>query len=125
MTDAGPTPQSLTADRRAILAEITDSEFQLWRHNPLTAAFFQHLEDLGENARQAFLRLWEGGGIDDAKKNPDMDPHFLRGEVRTYAYLARITAGSIQAFYRDRAAAEQSEPEIDESVQRPSGPTGY
>lgn len=107
VTDTSPTPESLATERRSRLREIGAQEFQQWRHGAITSAFLQHLNDLADNLRAAYVKMWESGSLGLASAgNPDANSGFIRGQVRTYDYLARITLDDIHAFYQ---AADEAE----------------
>ena len=78
-----------------LLLDLTEEEFQIWRHHPVTAAYLQYLEDQLTAFRTAACDLLEAGNLD----NPDV----LRGRMLTLRELSHLTLADIKGFYRNEA----------------------
>lgn len=71
---------------------MEDQEFNLWRHNPVTAAYLQYLADLRAALRTAASDLLEAGNLDK--------PDVIRGRLLILQELHDLTLADIHGFYR-------------------------
>lgn len=76
-----------------LLLELTEQEFNLWRHNPITAAYLSYLGDQVEAFRIAAMDLLEAGAL-----APQSD--VIRGRILSLRELQTLSLGAIQNFYR-------------------------
>lgn len=78
---------------KSIILELTDSQYQLWRHQPITAAFLQYLQDQAGAFRRDLLYRWENGHL------TDNDSSEIRGIVRILDELTNLPLRVIYEFY--------------------------
>ena len=83
-----------------LLLGLSEQEFNLWRHNPLTSAYLSYLGDQIEAFRTAAADLLEQGNLE-----PQAD--VLRGRLLTLRELQTLTLPDIHNFYRNEET-EQS-----------------
>ena len=93
-----------------LLTALSDQEYQLWRHNPITDAYLKYLADQAEAFRTAAADLLESGNL---AQQADM----IRGRILTLRELQTLSLGVIQNFYRheetegnDAASPDQGHP---------------
>ena len=93
-----------------LLLGVSEQEYQLWRHNPITAAYLLYLGDQAEAFRTAAADLLEAGHL-----LPQADT--IRGRLLTLRELQNLSLDAIQNFYRqedtagnDAAATDQGHP---------------
>lgn len=86
-----------------LLLGLSEQEYMLWRHHPVTAAYLLFLEDQAQSFRTAAMDLLEAG-----KLAPQAD--VIRGRLANLRELQTLSLGAIQNFYRQEAenGAEQS-----------------
>ena len=94
----------------SLLLQISEQEYHLWRHNPITAAYLLYLGDQAEAFRTAAADLLESGNL---AQQADM----IRGRILTLRELQTLSLGVIQNFYRhedtegnDAASPDQGHP---------------
>ena len=75
------------------LISLSEQEYQLWRHNPITAAYLNYLGDQLTAFRTAAADLLEAG-----KLEPGAD--VLRGQILTLRELHDLQLSDIRGFYR-------------------------
>ena len=75
------------------LGDIRETDFQLWRHHPVTALFLQYLRDYREVLRREALDRWEAGALNL------VDQQEMRGRVMTCAEMADLPFEAIRSFY--------------------------
>lgn len=114
MTDANPTPESLAAARRRILAEMSSEAFRLWQHNPVTASFFQYLLDLVADFRSTAADLLENGLYTEHAQHPDKNPDVVRGRILALRDLHQITLEDIQGLYGIEPHSQDDRQDIEE-----------
>lgn len=76
----------------ALLLGLSEQEFQLWRHNPITAAYLRYLGDQIEAFRTAAADLLEAGNLDRSD--------VIRGRLLTLRELQNLSLDDVQNFYR-------------------------
>src|ERR1700677_288275 len=91
----------------SLLLGLSEQEFMLWRHNPLTAAYLQYLGDQVEAFRTAAIDLLEAGSLDDQKD-------VTRGRLLTLRELQNLSLSDIQNFYRQPDTAGNDGTEADQ-----------
>lgn len=97
-------------DHREIFAEMSELEWQQWRHHPITAAFLAFLRDQQMAWRELAADLVELGAFDPNNPHEDRNPHVVRGKLRLVAMLQQLSVKDIQEFYRGEREGESSEP---------------
>lgn len=85
---------------RSLLLAMQDQEFNQWRHNPITAAYLQFLDDQRANLREA--------GLDILEMGRDL-PSDWRGRVLTLSELYELKLETIQEFYRTEENAGKTD----------------
>ena len=85
-------------EHETLLLGLSEEEFQLWRHNPITAAYLRYLGDQVEAFRTAAMDLLEAG-----KLAPQSD--VIRGRLLTLRELENLSLGDVQNFYRQEDKA--------------------
>ena len=76
-----------------LLCGMSDESYQLWRHNPVTAAYLLYIEDQANAFRTAAADLLEAGAL-----APQADT--IRGRILTLRELQTLSLDVIQNFYR-------------------------
>lgn len=89
-----------------ILDGLTDSDFNVWKHHPVSKIYLQYLGDYRAMLLRDLLARWEAGAITlDIEKE-------IRGRAMTLAELGELQFASIQKFYQtdeEENAAEATE----------------
>ena len=90
----------------SLLIGLSEQEFQLWRHGPITAAYLLYLGDQVEAFRTAAADLLEAGNL-----APQAD--MIRGRILTLRELQTLSLDVIQNFYRheDTAGNDDKHPD--------------
>jgi hypothetical protein len=92
-------------DHREIIADLTEEEFTLWKHNPITAAFLAFLKDQAENWRDQIALIVEYGHFDNTSNDETKNLHIVRGKILAIdgadSGLLGLTVEAMQAFYAD------------------------
>ena len=101
----GPTPEAVAEAKRELVFEIDETQFQMWRHEPITAAFLQFLADQLQVWRELAGHCVEHGYFHAHDSNEDRNPDVVRGKIIAFRDLHQIDLEGIQRFYR------QDEPE--------------
>ena len=112
-TSAPPRNQDLHPSRpphESLLLALSEQEWALWRHNPITAAYLLYLQDQTEAFRTAAADLLESGNLAQQADT-------IRGRILTLRELQTLSLGVIQNFYRheetegnDAASPDQGHP---------------
>jgi hypothetical protein len=76
-----------------LLLGLSEQEFQLFRHNPITAAYLLYLGDQVDAFRTAVGDLLEAGQLD---RQADV----IRGRLLTLRELQNLALDDIRNFYR-------------------------
>lgn len=93
------TPEGVAANKRETMLNIGEQEFRLWQHSPITAGFFQYLEDMVGLYRDRAADVVEAGSFDLAHLHQDTNPLVLRGQIAMLRQLHGVTVQIIQGFY--------------------------
>lgn len=75
------------------LQDITESEYQSWRHHPVTKLFLQYLGDYRESLIKEAVARWENGNLVLA------DEHEMRGRANTLREAVALQWHDIENFY--------------------------
>jgi hypothetical protein len=94
-----------------LLLEISDETYQIWRHNPITAAYLEYLKDQADAFRTAAADLLEAGNL-----APQAD--MIRGRILTLRELQTLSLGVIQNFYRQADNEEVDGSKADQGAAR-------
>ena len=94
-----------------LLLEISDETYQIWRHNPITAAYLEYLKDQADAFRTAAADLLEAGNL-----APQAD--MIRGRILTLRELQTLSLGVIQNFYRQEDTEEVDGSKTDQGTAR-------
>ncbi len=84
--------------------DVTEQDFNLWRHHPVTALVLRYLADYREALIVDHVAAWQAGNLD-----PTRDAE-IRGRVISCAELAELKLDAIAQFY-DWPAPPAAEPE--------------
>ena len=76
-----------------MLTALSEQEYNLWRHNPITSAYLLYLGDQAEAFRTAAADLLEAGTL-----APQADT--IRGRILTLRELQTLSLDVMQNFYR-------------------------
>lgn len=92
-------PEAVAANKRETMLSISEQEFRLWQHSPITAGFFQFLADQIESSRNLAADFVEGGWIREMGKPEAASLERLRGEILLLRQLHATTAQDIHRYY--------------------------
>ena len=95
----------------SLLLQLSDQEYHLWRHNPVTAAYLKYLGDQAEAFRTAAADLLEAGQL-----LPQADT--IRGRILTLRELQTLSLDGIQNFYRHEDTAGSDATTTDQGTPR-------
>jgi hypothetical protein len=85
----------------SLLLELSEQDYNLWRHNPITAAYLLHLGDQLEAFRTATADLLEANKLLPQEGE-------LRGRILTLRELQSLSLEHIKNFYRQEESEEKS-----------------
>ncbi len=85
---------------RRLVLEMSETEFNQWRHHPVTAEYLRFLADQADNFRAAAADLWELGRLSDSNPDPNVNSSVLRGRMMTLRELHGLKLSDMQDFYR-------------------------
>lgn len=97
-----------------VLLEISSTEWALWQHNPITAAYLQFMEDQVAVWRELSADLLEAGAYRLNDAHEDRNPDVMRGKLVALKQLRGITLEAIQGFYGKARPQESEEEQPDE-----------
>lgn len=103
-------PSALAAVRRQALLDMTATEFKLWQHNPVTAAYLQFQADLIDDWRRLAADLLEAGAFHLHDPHEDKNPDVVRGRILAVRNLHQIKLEDIQGFYGKEPPVSEDEP---------------
>lgn len=103
-----PVDMSDTAVRkRRIFLEMNEETFMLWRHDPVTAAVLQMIEDQIASERDMIADVVESGlhapGAPEEARNLDV----CRGKIAAWRHLHNLTLMDIHRVYGEAAPFEE------------------
>lgn len=74
---------------------LTEGDFQVWKHHPVSKIYLQYLGDYRAMLLKELLGRWEAGALTlETEKE-------IRGRVMTLADLVELQFASIQKFYQE------------------------
>lgn len=82
------------------LQGITEPDYQVWRHHPVTKLVLQYMADFREALRRDALARWESGALTLT------DEHELRARSNVLAELGELQFPSIANFYGEDTKEE-------------------
>lgn len=80
----------------------------LWKHNPVTEAFFAYIKDRSQNEEKWLLEVFLAGGMSDSNPEYSRNPLVMRGIVLALRDLTQIDHRAIAAWYAEKRAEEES-----------------
>lgn len=92
-----------------VLLEISEQEWAIWQHNPITAAFLQFQDDQIVVWRELVADLLEAGAFIAGDPHEDRNPDVVRGKLVAMRHLRGITLEAIQGFYGKAPVVEAEE----------------
>jgi hypothetical protein len=94
-----PLDPALAESRREMWREMTPQAFAAWRHNPVSRAFYQYLEDQVAAFREMAADLVESGAFAPGARVEAQNPDVVRGHILALRGLCRITVPELRDFY--------------------------
>ena len=91
--ETSPAPRSLRPPHEQRLLQMSEVEYQQWRHQLQTADYLKYLEDLYQVFRTSVADLLEAGTL-------DRQAEVIRGRLLTLRELQDLKLSDIQRFYR-------------------------
>ncbi len=111
------TPSAAHAKRENICS-VSETEYNMWRHHPVSAGFVQYMEDLVAFYRESVADMLESGLFLAGDHHQDRNPDVMRGQIIMLRQLHGVTIDQIKEFYAPPAAggeeAEQKETAYEE-----------
>ena len=109
----------MAADKKPTIADgIGETEFNTWKHHPVTRAYFKYLMDQRADIKAAAVEAWEGGKLSLAIADE------MRGVANTYKRNAEPDFAEIVKFYAEIDQMKKQENEHDEQADRVQGAEG-
>lgn len=110
-TDPRFTPEAVALIKRADMCALNQTDYSLWLHHPVTAGFFQYIEDQIEFMRSAVADMLEAGAFVPGHQHQDRNPDVLRGQIIMLRGLHTLTIDQIKNFYAPpEADVDEAEP---------------
>jgi len=106
-----PLHDALRSPHESLLMGLSEQEYNLWRQNPITAAYLEYLKDQADAFRAAAADLLEAGNL-----APQAD--MIRGRILTLRELQTLSLGVIQNFYRQADNEEVDGSKADQGAAR-------
>lgn len=72
---------------------ISESDYQLWRHHPVSKVFLQYIQDYRDTLKREAVDRWESGAL------KLVDEQEMRGRVLVCSEMADLSFESIRSFY--------------------------
>lgn len=113
MTDDELTPDALAKSRRDLMLSLKQQDFARWKHNPITAAYLQYLDDMIEMLRGSFADVLESGNLSESAKHIDCNPHAMRGQLHALRQLRDLNVSLIHRFYGKEEPDENGEERVE------------
>lgn len=92
-------PEAVAASKRSTMLNIGEQEFKLWQHSPITAGFFQFMDDQIAVWRELAADLVEAGAFELGARAENNNPDVVRGRILAVRELRDITVQTIQSAY--------------------------
>lgn len=100
-------PELISESKRERLKELTDQEYMLWRHHPITAGFLQYLSDMIALYRETAADFVEARRLKPGDSHVDHNPDALSGQLFMLRQLYGLELATIHAFYGKTAPDEE------------------
>ena len=91
----------------SLLLGLSEQEYMLWRHGPITAAYLLYMGDQIEAFRTAAMDLLESGTL-----GPQGE--VIRGRLLTLRELQNLSLDDIRNFYRQEGTEENDGTKTDQ-----------
>lgn len=104
--------------RKKIPGDIGETEFNAWKHHPVTKAYFKYLLDQRADIRDAAVDAWEGGKLNLAIADE------MRGAANTHKRNAEPKFDEIIEFYAEIDQIKKQEMEANGQPDRIEGAEG-
>lgn len=101
--------EAVAAAKRETMLGIGVQEFRLWQHSPITAAFFQFIDDQIASWRENAADLLEMGAFTAGAREQDRNPDVVRGRILAMRELHQIDLETIQGAYGKSPPVEDQE----------------
>jgi hypothetical protein len=95
----------------SLLLDLSEQEYQQFRHHPIMAAYLLYLGDQAEAFRTAAADLLEAGNL-------ALQADTIRGRILTLRELQTLSLGGIQNFYRQSDTAGNDGTTVDQGNPR-------
>lgn len=84
------------------MKDISESDFQIWKHHPVSKIFLRYLADKRAYLERAALDAWIAGSL-----SLQMD-QTIRGQIIELFELEHISFEAIEAFYQEQIEDDAS-----------------
>lgn len=102
-------PEAVAAAKRETMLSIGEQEFRLWTHNPITAGFFQFMDDQIRVWRELAADLVEAGAFTPGARPESNNPDVVRGRILAVRELRDITVQTIHEAYGKEPPEDQAD----------------
>lgn len=102
-------PEAVASAKRETMLGLGEQEFRLWQHSPITAAFFQFMDDQVASWRENAADLLEMGAFIPGAREQDRNPDVVRGRILALRELREIELETIQGAYGKSPPEEDQE----------------
>ena len=82
-------------DQKEAVAELSDREFRLWRHHPVSRVLLRYLADYRQELRQDLLLRWLHGST----RLSDPEELEARGRLLAFEEFEELEWAIVQNFY--------------------------
>jgi hypothetical protein len=106
--EPGPSVERVAETKRELIFEIDETQFQLWRHERISAAFLQFVEDQIAEFRELAAICVEHGYFTRGDAHEDRNPDVVRGKIIALKQLHNLSLMDIQRFYKPDDADESA-----------------
>ena len=100
--------EGIAQQKRDTITGASEQAYQLWRHNPITAAYLQYMADQVEAMRQAAADMVEAGLFKPGDPHVDRNPDSMRGQIFMLRQLHALELRQIKHFYGADEPEEQA-----------------
>lgn len=83
---------------------VTESDYQLWRHHPITKIYLQFIADFGATLEREAMERWRVGSL------KLVDEQEIRGRVVACTEMAELSFESIRSFYEGEKVEDEAAP---------------
>lgn len=100
--------EALAEVKRQQILGVGETEWQKWRHSPITASYLQFLEDQVAFYRDSAADILEAGQFAAGSSHQDKNPDVLRGQIVMLRQLHGLELAAIQRFYGKEAPKDEA-----------------